>query len=248
MNLFSIKYDGKQINNIQFQLFGSNEALIANAIELLEITIDKKDAENAISHLGLLLEKENSEGSKLSKDTIDKILLSKNNWLRNITKCAISQGAENMKTTENQIDYYEILSRISFLKKVNLFANVPADYLASIVPLLKEKTFYKNEVLFSEGDVGDAFYLIKSGSISVIANDKEVAVLGIGEGIGEMALIEGETRSATAIIKEDSQLFQLSSSDFNKLLNSYSSITISLLKTLSQRLRTHLRHQHDLKN
>jgi CRP/FNR family cyclic AMP-dependent transcriptional regulator len=109
--------------------------------------------------------------------------------------------------------------------------------LASIVPLLKEKTFYKDEILFSQGEIGDAFYLIKTGSISVLANNIEVAVLGPGEGIGEMALIEGETRSATALLKEDSQLFKLSSNDFNKLLTSYSSITISLLKTLSQRLR-----------
>lgn len=236
LNLFSIFYKDKQIKNIQLQLFGSNETLIAYALELLEITIPKRDAAKSIPHFSLLLEKGIPEGKGLTEETLHEISSSKNIWLQNITIHA-NRGANTMKPIETQIDYYEIISRISFLKKVNLFTDLPADYLASIVPLLKEKTFYKDEILFSQGEIGDAFYLIKTGSISVLANNIEVAVLGPGEGIGEMALIEGETRSATALLKEDSQLFKLSSTDFNKLLNSYSSITISLLKTLSQRLR-----------
>lgn len=236
LTLFSLFYKDKQINNIQLQLFGSNETLIAYALELLEITIPKRDGVKSIPHFCLLIEKGIPEGIGLAEETLHEISSSKNIWLQKITIHA-NIGANTMKPTENQIDYYEIISRISFLKKVNLFADLPADYLASIVPLLKEKTFYKDEILFSQGEIGDAFYLIKTGSISVLANNIEVAVLGPGEGIGEMALIEGETRSATALLKEDSQLFKLSSNDFNKLLNSYSSITISLLKTLSQRLR-----------
>lgn len=139
---------------------------------------------------------------------------------------------------KNGLDHLEIISRISFLKKVDLFQNVPGDYLASIVELLKEKSYYEGEILFKKGDPGDAFYLIKTGKISILSEDKEVAVILPGQGTGEMSLIDGEPRSATALIKEDSELFRLSSADFHKLLNSYTSITTSLLKTLSQRSRS----------
>lgn len=236
LHIFSIEYGKKQISNIQIQLFGNDEALKANALELLELIVDKKLEEKYLRLLNILLDKNIPEGKGLTAETIREIESGNNAWLKIITHFTQDKGIHPMETA-NQIDYYEIISRISFLKKVDLFANIPADYLASIVVLLKEKTFYKNEILFSQGDPGDAFYVIKSGSISVRVNGKEIAVLGEGEGIGEMALIDGESRSATAILREDSELLRLSSSDFNKLLSSYSSITIALLKTLSHRLR-----------
>jgi hypothetical protein len=239
LNLFSLEYGRKTLRNIQIQLFGNDELLKSNALELLEITLEKKTAEKYMPLFSILIEKELPTGKGLSHETVTEIAQSRNQWLKNVTKCIVEKENKEMPQGVD-IDYYEMISRISFLKKVDLFANVPADYLASIVGLLKEKTFYKGEVLFSQGDPGDAFYLIKTGVISVMTNNIEVAELGPGQGIGEMALIEGETRSATAILKEDSELFRLSSSDFNKLLNSYPSITISLLKTISRRLRSRM--------
>ena len=141
-----------------------------------------------------------------------------------------------MKTKET--DLYRLIDRSSFLKHIFLFRDLPQEHLLSIAEIVEEILVYKGETLFRQGDPGDFMYLIREGEISVQVNDREVAVLGAGNCLGDMALIDGLPRSASAVVRRDARLMRISSYDFENLLLLHPDISLALMRILSARIRT----------
>src|SRR5688500_9089890 len=102
-----------------------------------------------------------------------------------------------------------------FLGGVSLFKNVRDDYKRAIVPRLEPRFFRKEEVIFKEGDKGDALYIIRTGTVTVLISEPlvglefEIARLRSGQVFGEMAVITEETRSATCKAIEDTHCLVL---------------------------------------
>ena len=107
--------------------------------------------------------------------------------------------------------------------------------------LLVEQRYERGEVLFWEGERGDAMYLIRAGRVAVLKGDPEKpAVLGYrgpGEIIGEMALLEGQTRSATNVALSDLRLLRIDRDGFRELIRANPDISLSIMSMLSARLR-----------
>lgn len=127
------------------------------------------------------------------------------------------------------------------LKNIPLFATLTDKELEDISRVAIRKTFPKNTVLFTEGDTTDSLYVICSGKVKVTINDSEgneiiLSMLGQGEYFGEMALIDGEPRSACVMTKEPTELMILSKKDFMEIFSS-NPIAFSLLKGMIKRLR-----------
>jgi len=103
-----------------------------------------------------------------------------------------------------------------------------------------EKVLKEGEVLFREGDPGDAMYLIKSGKIKIIKGggdvEKALAYLKEGDFFGEMAIIDESPRSATAIAVEDSRLVIIDREAFRNQVKK-SPLVEYILETLTRRLR-----------
>jgi CRP-like cAMP-binding protein len=106
---------------------------------------------------------------------------------------------------------------------------------------LKRKSLRKDEVLFRQGDEGAALYIILQGRIKISVSRRmdrvTLAVLGQGEFLGEMALLDGLPRSADAVAMEDSQLYFLSRKDFLSFLSHHGNAAHAILASLSMRLR-----------
>lgn len=241
-----IIYDDNRIQKVQFQLLGGNALLQSNAVDLLELVLPKEDSRKLMRTINLFVKsnvRDTNNDSEMS-ETLIKDLLKIDLWVKNITLYLFT-GIENksdmikeiIMTEEKNLDLFRVISTMSFLKEIDLFKDIPGSYLASVAEIAKEKTYYKGEKLFSQGDIGDALYLVKSGLISITVDGKEVAQLGKNACIGEMALIDGEQRSASAVTLKDSKLYYISAFEFNYLLTTQPSIAISLLKTLSKRIR-----------
>ncbi|GBC62011.1 Crp/Fnr family transcriptional regulator [Desulfonema ishimotonii] len=131
---------------------------------------------------------------------------------------------------------------IDTLKDIPLFSDLDNDELTELKKVTVTKTFPKNTILFSEGDPSDSFYVIRSGKVNVGINDEEgreviLSILGPGEYFGEMALMDGEPRSAFVMTKEMVRLLIISKKDFKLLLSSDNEILLKLLKGLQKRLR-----------
>lgn len=110
-----------------------------------------------------------------------------------------------------------------------------------LASLLVEQRFTAGELVFSEGEPGDAAYLIWAGQVGVVKGDlSEPVLLGVrgpGEVIGEMALLEGQPRMASVIALEDLRLLQISRDSFQQLLKQAPTLGLSMMKLLSGRLR-----------
>ncbi len=101
--------------------------------------------------------------------------------------------------------------------------------------------FDAGEVIFYEGEAGDAMYLIRSGGVAVIRGTFDAPlILGYrdaGEFVGEMALIDDLPRSATVVALQPVQLLQITRDDFQQLLAESTLLDHNLLRKLSARLR-----------
>ena len=129
------------------------------------------------------------------------------------------------------------------LKKVPFFRTLGKGGIDFIVERLKFKPFDGDEVICKTGDPGDKMYIIISGKVKVVVHSQEsgedtvIANLASGDYFGEMALLTGEPRSATIVTEMPSEMFILSKTDFDVIVERYPSITLSMGKIMSQRLR-----------
>jgi CRP-like cAMP-binding protein len=128
------------------------------------------------------------------------------------------------------------------LRTVPIFSELSDEDIASLAHLALRKRYPKDTVVFFENEEGDSFFMILEGRIKVtiLGDDgREVilSVLGPGDFFGEMALLDNEPRSATAIAVEESELLSLHRNDFQTVLNDNRSITSALIRVLSARLR-----------
>jgi CRP/FNR family cyclic AMP-dependent transcriptional regulator len=103
------------------------------------------------------------------------------------------------------------------------------------------RDFPSGSVLFEEGDPGSRMYVIQEGEVRI---EKRVgprtvtlAVLGPGEAFGEMALLEGQPRSATAVVEKDARILEIDQAAFADLVKGNGEVALRLLRRLSARLR-----------
>ncbi len=121
---------------------------------------------------------------------------------------------------------------------LRLLSSVDRDLLND---LLIEHHFERGEVICAEGDPGDAMYLIRSGQVIVIKGTLNSPTIlghrGPGEIIGEMALLEGQPRSATNIAVDRTRLLKIDRAGFQELVSVNPAIGMTIMSSLSARLR-----------
>jgi CRP-like cAMP-binding protein len=97
--------------------------------------------------------------------------------------------------------------------------------------------FQPGEVIFSEGDKGDKMYVIRSGEIEVKRDGKIVETLSGGGIFGEMALIDGSPRAATARAKTTCEVAPITEKTFLFLVHETPFFAIAVMRSLAERLR-----------
>jgi CRP/FNR family transcriptional regulator, cyclic AMP receptor protein len=131
---------------------------------------------------------------------------------------------------------------VETLRQVPLFESLDDATARKLCGLVETLDCPANRVLFHAGDVGDAWYLIERGKvrISVRARDGHevtLANLGRGDFFGEMALLDGERRSADAVVAEETRLALLSREHFLSFMRSSPDVALEMLTALANRLR-----------
>lgn len=107
------------------------------------------------------------------------------------------------------------------------------------------RRYLTGEIVFDEGEEGQALYVIVSGSVAIChpgQRDHPIADLGPGNFFGELALLDNAPRSAQARASEESELAVFFRGDFERLMESHariaSRIALQLARILGQRLRS----------
>ncbi|CAK90363.1 unnamed protein product (macronuclear) [Paramecium tetraurelia] len=117
---------------------------------------------------------------------------------------------------QNQRNYDE---NREFMKKVEFFSFLTEEQRDAICNVLITLLFKKGEIIVSEGDVANSFYIIKKGKVSIIKGDKEVTQMNAGESFGEAALYQSCQRAATVkAVDEEVRCLSLSKDDIQKIL------------------------------
>ncbi|MCL6099878.1 MAG: Crp/Fnr family transcriptional regulator [Bacteroidetes bacterium] len=134
------------------------------------------------------------------------------------------------------------MSSSEFLSFVPIFSDLPKEELDKIEKIGTRKQYEKNEVILVEEEAGNALFVIVTGKVKVArtsGDDREVilTILTDSDFFGEMAILDGLTRSATVTAIEKSELFLIQRNDFLNLLRSYPDVAIALLQELTKRLR-----------
>ena len=105
----------------------------------------------------------------------------------------------------------------------------------------KNKILKKGELLFKAGEASDGMYVLRRGQIQIFLDkagtDIVLAAVAAGGMIGEMSLFDKKPRSASARALEETEVTQISNDDFNKIIQQIPKWLVSLMATLSSRLR-----------
>lgn len=125
------------------------------------------------------------------------------------------------------------------LRRVDIFENVAEAELEKIAGMLKERRYHENQMVFKQGDAGDALFIVADGRIKVFIQEgqaeKVLAFFGEGQVLGEMALLTGEPRSASAVAVSDTRLLALPKSDFDSYLASNVTVMREMMRIISVR-------------
>jgi CRP-like cAMP-binding protein len=129
---------------------------------------------------------------------------------------------------------------IELLRSMDLFDEVADDELPKIARLLKELKVGENEAIFQQGDPGDSLFIVLQGRVRIATTDhfgreRVLAFYGPGEFFGDMAVLTGAPRSATASASTAVRLLQLRKEDFDWLVGSSVGVMRGMMRVMVER-------------
>jgi CRP-like cAMP-binding protein len=129
------------------------------------------------------------------------------------------------------------LEKTIILKSTSLFKGISGEELFHVAQVMEEERLDTGSVLFSKGDVGDCLYVIVSGEILIHVDDLEVRRHPKGDYFGEMALLDGSPRSASATAMDETLLLKISRENFYDIMMSRHDVLKGVLKMMTERIR-----------
>jgi CRP/FNR family cyclic AMP-dependent transcriptional regulator len=132
--------------------------------------------------------------------------------------------------------------RTMTLKAVPFFTRLNDRELDTVRSVATEKTYPKNAVVLTEGEMGDSLYMIQSGKVKVFIGDEDgreiiLKILGPGDFFGEMSMIDKQPRSASVTTIEASMFLVLAHAGFERCVEEAPRIGTMVMQILAQRVR-----------
>ncbi len=122
------------------------------------------------------------------------------------------------------------------LGKFSIFQNLDEKDIKELVTFLRLKEYAKDEIIINKGDPGRSLFIITSGKIEILDEDKTIASLEKGEVFGEMSIFSGDSASATVRVVESTKVLHLNRKDSRKIMHRFPSLKIYLARLITQRL------------
>ncbi|BCR05016.1 cyclic nucleotide-binding protein [Desulfuromonas versatilis] len=136
--------------------------------------------------------------------------------------------------------------KLDDLKGSFLFKDMAEDEISTLAGIFSEKRMDEGMTVFIENMPGESLYLVQRGAIKISkmlaeGEEKTLVILGPEDVFGEMAILDGAPRSATARVAETAQLLSIKKDDFEKLCDSNPKLGLKLMRNIirvfSQRIR-----------
>jgi CRP-like cAMP-binding protein len=141
---------------------------------------------------------------------------------------------------------------IESLRRCSLFAHADAPTLETVARTLRRRRFKRNGVIFHQGDPGDSLFIVETGRVKVVVMSSEgdedaiIATLGPGMFFGELALLDGAARSASAMAVEPTEILILDRASFDRLIDNQPRFRRAVLAAVATELRRLTAHVEEL--
>jgi CRP-like cAMP-binding protein len=127
--------------------------------------------------------------------------------------------------------------KVELLEHVPLFAEMSHDQLEELSGIVREVDVKPGDVLTHEGRHEGYFFVVVDGSVGIERGGQTINTLGPGDFLGEIALLDGGPRTATATAVTPSRLLSLEHQAFDDLMDASPSIRTAVMEAVGQRLR-----------
>jgi len=119
-----------------------------------------------------------------------------------------------------------------------ILKKLPEEIRNEIVQRAEYKKVPAGSMVCRQGDAGDSFFMITSGTVRIYRKteegiETELAILGPGDSFGEMALLTGAPRAASAVVSEDAELTSLSKEQFDRILKNYPVVALTMIQQMA---------------
>jgi CRP/FNR family transcriptional regulator, cyclic AMP receptor protein len=133
------------------------------------------------------------------------------------------------------------MERIELLKCIPLFESLEDEDLTALAGKLREVSVESGQTVFAQGDEGDAMYLIEDGAVDIVAASGKQKVILTSlfkqQYFGELSLLDGAPRSATAVTNRDSHMLALDRDDFVEFIKRRPDAALSIMHEVGERIR-----------
>jgi CRP-like cAMP-binding protein len=130
------------------------------------------------------------------------------------------------------------------LRTIALFEQLSDAALTNLAAILESRALPAGTVLFDKGDPGDEMYVVDNGSIALYipnpekpGEERPIRIIGPGEVLGEMALIDNQPRSVSGRTVEATAVLVLKGEDFHRLLREHAEMALAVMSGLNNRIR-----------
>jgi CRP/FNR family transcriptional regulator len=149
----------------------------------------------------------------------------------------VQLDGEDMKTLKT----LSTLERILLLREIPIFSGLAPEDLEKVADIAHEDLYSSGGIICREGDSGDALFVIVSGDVQVVRSagkqESILATRGVGEFVGEMAILDSAPRSATLRAVNDVRVLTIDGEAFKSILLDRPEVAVSVLRNMSSRIR-----------
>lgn len=140
---------------------------------------------------------------------------------------------------------------LQFLKSIPLFESLSNRAMHTIEQNITKRRFAQGEVIFREGDPGEVLYIVRFGQVRIYVSGSNyetsvILLLRPGDIFGELAIVDGLPRSASATALKDTIVFTIQRHTFRAMMRQHPQLALNFMKLLSVRVRYSTRKVNSL--
>lgn len=236
--LLGLLHPPQAMRRIHQHLVGADARRRAYALELLENLVSEEDralvTEQVEAHHRVL--PPGAQG-RVSRQLV-RLALSEDVVLRACARRVAAQLGVGPFPPE-EFDMSEAtVEKLFLLQEVAVFSHTDVDDIAAVAGVAREVRFAAGERVYSEGDPGDALYVIVEGAVDALRGGEHVLRLGAREAFGDVSLLDGAPRPTDAVAVQDTRALVIDRRDFLDLLADRPELLTGFFRAVSEQLRT----------
>ena len=202
----------------------------ANALEALEAVGDRE----LVRPLLAVFE---DQGPTTKPTDLNTLRADPDEWIREVAAFATARPPSPGGAPMETLATLPTMERILFLRQVPLFADLPPSDLKQIAAIAGERLYEDGTFIAREGDAGTELLVIVEGEVRILAAGKEIARRKRGDYVGEMAVLDGEPRSASLVADGNVRALRIGRREMETILRERPETSHVMLVVLARRLR-----------